>query len=83
MVRRKRSNMTEAEAIEAFKKFCTLVERQGETSDASMFRRGGALNMEQGHINVQFMVSGDFGVAEELFEAVRIFGGHKLPAKDS
>lgn len=80
--RRKRSEMTVEEARQAFVDFAKAVERFGETSDASMFSNG-ELNFETGHINVQFLASGNFGVAEKVFEAIRIFKGVKLPAKAS
>lgn len=33
-------------------------------------------------LNVQFMVNGSYGVANELFEAIRVLKGTKLPRKD-
>lgn len=35
--------------------------------------------MARGHLNVQFMVRGSFGVAGDVFEAVRVLNGYKLP----
>lgn len=78
--KRKRSRLTEAQAIEAIKLFCNRVERQGETSDASMFRDDSYV-LPSGKINVQFLVHGNFGVAEDLFEAMHVLSERKLPAK--
>ena len=76
--RRKRSHLTEAQAIDAIKSFFNLVERQGETSEASMFSKGGFV-LPLGKINVQFLVKGNFGVAGDFFEAMNVLSERKFP----
>lgn len=81
-MRRKRSTMTEDQARSAACNFLRNVIRMGETSDPSMFCgpsiSGPALGLE--HINVQLMVAGSFGVANDFFEAIRVLAGYKLPS---
>ncbi len=81
MGKRKRSNMTLAECDAAVKEFANIIIRHGETSGADMFRTD-QLNLPHGQKNVQFLVTGDFGVADKLFEAFRIYRGIKLPREE-
>ncbi len=70
--------MSIADAHAAFADFAQLVPRRCETSDASMFRDG----MDPGCINVVLMARGSFGVSDNLFEAIRVLAGHKLPRRE-
>ena len=84
MARRTRSRFTEEQARHAAAKFLGGVLRFGETSDPSMFcgpSSEGKPPMGLDHINVQLMVPGSFGVADDFFEAIRVIAGYKLPAK--
>jgi hypothetical protein len=77
---RKRSIYNRADCLVALEAFSRLVQRFGETSDPSMFRDG-ENTLPTGKINVQFQVEGNYGVAGDLFEAIRVLAGHKLPRK--
>ena len=79
MSRRKRSSMKRADCVKALAKFAPLVERFLETSDASAFC---SEICPSDKINVQFLVRGSFGVANDVFEAIRILAGHKIAADD-
>jgi hypothetical protein len=75
--RRKRSHMTEADCLESLRCFSGRVERMLTGShgiEPHTFA-------PDGQVTVAFSVCGSFGVADDLFEAVRVLGGHKLPAK--
>ena len=76
--RRKRSHLTEADCLQALAAFAARVKRQKESSE-SFFHGGECLSQDE--ITVTFLVAGEFGVAHDLFEAVRVLAGHKLPAK--
>lgn len=78
--RRKRSEMTIADAHNAVVDFSKKVLRIAETDGASAFSRGKP-NLPKGQVNVQILISGEFGDGHGLFEAIRIFAGYKLPAK--
>lgn len=85
MARRKRSNLTNEQARQVACDFLKRVIRFGETSDPSMFsgpNSEGKPAMGLDQINVQLMVNGQFGVASDFFEAIRVLGGHKLPTKE-
>lgn len=79
MKRRKRSDMTEADCLEAMREFSGRVNRFMETSSPRPFEFECA---PDGTIVVAFQVRGGFGVADPIFEAIRVLGGHKLPAKE-
>lgn len=81
MKRRERSLLTMADAHAAVKAFAAKVVRWGESSDSSMFTGPGVEGpaFGPGYINVQFMVKGSFGTADDLFEAMRVLRGTKLP----
>lgn len=68
--------MTEADAKQVFSQFSKLITRFAETSEPSSFRK-----IEKDELNVMLVVKGNFGVATDLFEAIRVLGGHKLPKK--
>lgn len=78
MKRRKRSHMTEADCLEAFREFSKRVQRMAEGSFG--LYDGEFAPADQ--LGVRFLVSGNFGVGSPLFEAIRVLGGHKLPAKE-
>ena len=79
MKRRKRSHMTEADCLEAMRLFSKRVNRMLTGSHGI---EPGYTPAPDGEVTVGFSVSGSFGVADDLFEAVRVLGGHKLPAKE-
>lgn len=79
MKRRKRSDMTEADCLEALREFAPRVNRFMETSNPEPFER----DAPAGTIVVTFQVRGSFGVADPIFEAIRVLAGHKLPAKEN
>jgi membrane protease subunit (stomatin/prohibitin family) len=85
-MRRKRSDMTINDCIKAISTFAKKVEKFMETSDGSTFshrvKRNNMVFMPDGQINVAFAVKGKYGVAEDLFEALRVLGEHKLPKKE-
>ena len=77
MKRRKRSHMTEADCLAALASFAPKVERMLTGThgvEPSTFA-------PEGEVTVAFSVKGSFGVADDLFEAISVLGGHKLPAK--
>lgn len=78
-MRRKRSHMTEADCLEALRVFAGKVERMVEGSMGC----GGDHLCPSGSISVQFQLKGGFGVGGPIFEAIRVLGGHKLPAAPS
>jgi hypothetical protein len=74
--RRKRSHMTEDDCLAAFKSLSKRVDRMLTGShgiEPHTFAK-------TGEVSVCLSVKGGFGVADEFFEAVRVFAGHKLPA---
>lgn len=74
--RRKRSDMTRQEALEAFAEFATRINRMCETSSGGVFEKFAP----NGQIMVQFLVDGKFGDNDRVFEAAMVLGGWKLPA---
>lgn len=78
MTRRKRSHMTEADCFKAFRAFAQRVCRMGETSASLLAGQQGA---PDGRITIHFEAEGNFGTGDDLFEAIRILGGHVLPAQ--
>ena len=78
MTRRKRSHMTEADCMEALRDFSKRVDRMLTGSHGIEPNT----SAPEGQVSVCFSVKGGFGVGDDLFEAVRILAGHKLPAKD-
>ena len=86
MSRRKRSEMSIEDCINAIKKFSKKIEKFCETSDGSSFShrvtRNGMSFMPDGQINVMFAVKGRYGVGDDLFEALRVLGEHKLPRQN-
>ena len=75
-MRRKRSQMTEQDCFDAFRKFSKRVDRMLTGSHGIEPHTQSPMNQ----VTISFSVDGDFGVGEDLFEAVRVMGGHKLPA---
>ena len=85
--RRERSELSRADCLLVLEHFSKSVVRFAETSDPGPFanpRSDDAPAMERGggHINVSFMVKGSFGCASDLFEAIRVLHGWKLPRKE-
>lgn len=81
--RRRRSKLSLEDCIGVFERFSKVILRHAETSDHGPF---GVLNVQRtgfelprGTINVVFQVKGGFGVADELFEALKVLNSHKLP----
>lgn len=84
IARRKRSELSRQDCLGAVERFAQHVCRFGTTSDASMFsvhNSSGDAPMTRDQINVQILVQGSFGVADEFFEALRVLAGFKLPRK--
>jgi len=75
MNRRKRSTMTEADCLEALRAFSGKVRRHAETS-ASAFHE----ELPRERLTVAFEIEGNFGDGDDLFEAIRVMSGRKLPA---
>ena len=77
--RRKRSHMTERDCLEALANFSKRVDRMLTGS------HGIEPNTyaPEGKVSVCFEVRGGFGIGDDLFEAIRVLGGHKLPAKEA
>lgn len=66
--------MSREDCLHALETFGKRLYRFAETSDP------GALDpLPQGNICVHLSVEGSFGVADDLFEAIRVMGGFKLP----
>ena len=83
--RRKRSELTKADCLLVFEFFAKRVKRFAETTDGGMFgthNQHGISVLPRGQINVMFAVEGGFGISDDLFEAIRVLGGHKLPNKE-
>ena len=78
--RRKRSHLRRQDCLRVLAEFSKRVKRFGETSAASMFSHG-EINLPTGLINVQFCMTGTYGDADAIFEAIRVLAGHKLPAR--
>lgn len=78
--RRKRSELNKAECIEAIGSFFRKVERLKTSSEDFCH---GANDLPKGSVTVTFQVKGGFGVADDMFEAMRVFSGYKLPRNDS
>jgi len=76
-VRRKRSEMSHDDCLQAMTEFAKRIQRMGESSGGGMFGEFAP----DGQLGVHFLVNGSFGVSSELFEAVRVLAGHKLPRK--
>lgn len=82
--RRERSELTMEEAIKVVKQFANGIIRFAETGDPGPFRHPSSTDkpaMGDEHINVCFMMKCDFNFTSKVIEAMRILGGHKLPAK--
>lgn len=75
MTRRRRSHMNRADCLRAFERFAKLVKREAESSGGGPF---GDLT-PAGHLTVTFLVRGSFGVGDDMFEAIRVLAGYKLP----
>lgn len=78
--------MSESMAIAAVKKWAASVIRFAEISHGGPFQHplpDGATAFGPEHVNVCFMVGGNFGFSDLMFEAVRVLGGHKQPAPES
>ena len=74
MKRRRRSHMSRADCLLAFERFAKLVQRQCEGSGSTPFGMA-----PSGQLDVTFRVLGRFGVGDDMFEAIRVLAGHKLP----
>lgn len=74
--RRKRSRLSRRDCLAVFESFARTVLRQAESSGALAFS-----DAPQGQIDVVFRVVGRFGAADDMFEAVRVLAGYKLPKK--
>lgn len=82
--RRERSDMTLETAHTVMENFSKAVIRFAETSDPGPFGCENSMGkppMGPGYINGCFMLKGSFGTFDDVFMAVRVLGGHMLPAK--
>lgn len=77
-MRRKRSEMNEAECVSAVKEFAKRIDRM---VDSSAGVDGHSSFAPDGHITALISVKGNFGSNDDFWEAMRVFGEHKLPAK--
>lgn len=73
--RRRRSHLSREDCLVVFERFAKTVQRQAESSGGQVFG-----NAPSGQIDVVFRVLGSFGVADDMFEAIRVLAGYKLPA---
>lgn len=73
MPRRERSHLSREDCLAVFERFAKLVQRQAESSASIVFGEA-----DPGQLDVTFRVSGKFGVAGDLFEAIRVLAGHKI-----
>ena len=76
--RRKRSYLNKDDCFTAMKRFAGRVHRWKESS-AGFDQCDPPLS--RGFITVTFLIEGSFGASDDLFEALRIAGGFKLPAE--
>lgn len=74
--------MSEQDCLEALRRFAPKIIRWGETSAVGMFSGGEHPDVPIGEINVQLLCKGSFGTADELFEAMRVLAGHRLPRRE-
>lgn len=78
-MRRKRSEMSVDDAVKACRVFSKSISRFAEIAhcvDGCLFGE-----TPDGQIDVLFRLRGNFGVADEFFEAMRVLGEHKLPRR--
>jgi hypothetical protein len=75
--RRKRSSMSRKDCLMALEYFAKRVARFAESSGGQPFDEFAP----PGHLSVVFLVQGSFGVSDDLFEAIRVLAGYKLPRK--
>lgn len=83
--RRERSELSREDCLLVLEFFAKQVVRFAETTDPGPFVHpsgGGSPAMGRGHISVNFMIEGSFGSASDLFEAIRVLRGWKLPRKE-
>lgn len=74
-VRRKRSRLSREDCLLVFERFAKIVQREAESSGGAVFGMAAS-----GQIDVVFRVQGSFGVADDMFEAIRVLAGYKLAA---
>jgi hypothetical protein len=75
--RRKRSHLSRNDCLLALEHFAKRVARNAESSGGSPFDEFAP----PGHLTVVFLVKGSFGVADDVFEAIRVLAGYKLPRR--
>ena len=80
--RRKRSNLTTQQAQEKVAAFSQLVLGFVATSDVSNFLRANILHGDSSRLCVSLLINGNFETASDFFEAIRVLGEFKLPAKE-
>lgn len=76
--RRKRSHLTKQDCLGALEVWAGKVQRMMETSEGFLTSQ----NCEPGTIKAAFLLEGNFGTTDDMFEAIRVLAGHKLPAKE-
>lgn len=76
--RRERSRMSRDDCLLALERFSKRVVREAEWTGGQPFYDFAP----HGHITVTFLVHGSFGVADDIFEAIRVLAGYRLPRKE-
>ena len=77
--RRKRSELTHGEAVKAVEEWAGDIQRMLNTSEK--FDGVGEAERDLSLLTYKFQVRGKFTTHQDFFEAIRVLGGHKLPAK--
>ena len=78
-MRRKRSYMTEEDCIEAVREFAKRIDHMLESSEGI---DGSGSYAPVDRITAKISVKGGFNSNARFFEAMRVLGEHKLPAKE-
>ena len=78
--RRKRSELTHSAAVKAVEEWAADIERMANSSEDFDL---GQTPSPPGYIVYKMKVKGGFTTHIEFFEALRVLGGHKLPAKET
>lgn len=78
--RRKRSEMSEADALQVMGEFCRRVVKMKKSTEP--YDRFGAATLPLDQLTVTFLVNANFIDIPDIFEALRVAGGYVLPRKD-
>ena len=80
--RRERSQMTRADAVATIEKLAGRTQRMATSSSVGCFSDGVREVCEPGTLTFQILYAGEFADDLDVAEALRVLGGHKLPAKE-